>query len=122
VVEYPRTQQPGLYTLNSPGGVPTHFVVNTSRKESDLQELTDAEIADFAKAHGVAVVHNGAEYKQLDRDRRYGSEFWRPLLWLLLGLIFAELFLQQRFGRVRRSTVKSGVPGGLPVMKERARV
>jgi len=40
----------------------------------------------------------------------------------VLGLIFAELFLQQRFGRVRRSTVKSGVPGGLPVMKERARV
>ena len=107
VVEYARTQEPGLYTLNAPGGATTHFVVNTSRRESDLSKLTDAEIADFAKSHKVAVVHSGAEYKQLDRTRRFGSEFWRPLLWLLLGLIFAELFLQQRFARVRRiPTVK----------------
>ena len=110
VVEYARTQEPGLYTLRSPGGVSTHFVVNTSRRESDLSKLTDAEIADFAKTHGVAVVHSGAEYKQLDRTRRYGSEFWRPLLWLLLGFLFAEIFLQQRFTRVRRSSIKSGIP------------
>jgi hypothetical protein len=112
VVEYPRTQKPGLYTLNSPSGVPTHIVVNTSRQESDLQELTDNEITDFAKAHGVAVVRSGAEYKQLDRNRRYGTEFWRPLLFLLLALLFAELLLQQRFSRIRRSTVKSGFPIG----------
>jgi hypothetical protein len=110
VVEYARTQEPGLYTLRSPGGTTTHFVINTSRRESDLSKLTDAEIADFAKSHGVAVVHSGAEYKQLDRTRRFGSEFWRPLLWLLLGLLFAELFLQQRFARVRRSSIKSGIP------------
>jgi hypothetical protein len=110
VVEYGRTQEPGLYTLNGPDGSVTHFVVNTSRRESDLSKLTDGEIADFAKAHGVAVVHSGAEYKQLDRSRRYGSEFWRPLLWLLLVFLFAELFLQQRFARVRRSNVKSGIP------------
>jgi hypothetical protein len=110
VVEYNRTQEPGLYTLNAPDGTTTHFVVNTSRQESDLQKLTDAEIADFAKTHGVAVVHSGAEYKQLDRTRRFGSEFWRPLLWLLLGLLFAELFLQQRFARVRRSAASASIP------------
>jgi hypothetical protein len=108
LVEYDRTQEPGLYTLNAPGSSVTHFVVNASRKESDLQKLTDAEIADFARSHGVSVVHSGAEYKQLDRTRRFGSELWRALLWLLLTLLFAELFLQQRFARVRRSTVKSG--------------
>ena len=60
----------------------THFVVNTSRKESDLQKLTDNEIADFAKSHRVSVVHSGAEYKQLDRARRYACErevFERPI-------------------------------------------
>lgn len=113
VVEYPKTQQPGLYTLTSPSGATTHFVVNTSRRESDLQKLTDAEIADFAKSHGVSVVHSGAEYKQLDRSRRFGSEFWRSLLWLLLALIFAELFLQQRFARVRRASTKEGFPQGV---------
>jgi hypothetical protein len=110
VVEFGQTQQPGLYTLTSPGGATTHFVVNTSRRESDLQKLTDAEIADFAKSHGIALVHSGAEYKQLDHSRRYGSEFWRPLLWLLLVLLFLELFLQQRFARVRRPA-PAGSPG-----------
>ncbi|MDR3401502.1 MAG: VWA domain-containing protein [Chthoniobacter sp.] len=114
VVEYGRTQQPGLYTLTAPSGTATHFVVNTSRRESDLQKLTDAEIADFAKSHGISVVHSGAEYKQLDRTRRFGSEFWRPLLWLLLVLIFAELFLQQRFARVRRAKLDEGFPQGMP--------
>lgn len=114
VVEFAKTQQPGLYTLTSPGGTQTHFVVNTSRRESDLQRLTDAEIADFAKSHGVSVVRSGAEYKQLDRTRRYGSEFWRSLLLLLLALIFAELFLQQRFARVRRAKVEEGLAKGMP--------
>lgn len=103
VIEYAQTQQPGLYTLNARGGAATHFVVNTSRRESDLQKLTPAELADFARTHQVALVRSGAEYQQLDRTRRFGSEFWRPLLWLLLALLFAELFLQQRFARVRRS-------------------
>jgi len=114
VVEYPKTQQPGLYTLTSPSGTATHFVVNTSRRESDLQKLSDAEIADFAKSHGVSVVHSGAEYKQMDHSRRFGSEFWRSLLWLLLALVFAEIFLQQRFSRVRRVTTKEGLPKGVP--------
>ena len=102
VVEFGQTQRPGLYTLSAPGGAPTHFVVNASRRESDLQKLTDNEIADFAKSHGVSLVHSGAEYKQLDHTRRYGMEFWRPLLWALLVFVFLEIFLQQRFARVRR--------------------
>jgi hypothetical protein len=106
VVEYGKTQRPGLYTLNPPGGAPVYYVVNASRKESDLQRLTDREIADFAKAHGVSLVHNGAEYKQLDRTRRYGWEMWRPMLWVILVLVFLEVFLQQRFTRVqKRATV-----------------
>ena len=101
VVEFARTQRPGLYTVTSPGGAITHYVVNASRRESDLAKLTDKEIAELARAHGVALVQNGADFKQLDHSRRFGMEFWRPLLWVLLALIFAELFLQQRFARVR---------------------
>jgi hypothetical protein len=101
VVEFAKTQQPGLYTLTPPGGAPIHYVVNASRRESDLAKLTDKEIADFAREHGVALVQSGADFKQLDYSRRFGAEFWRPLLWALLVLVFAELFLQQRFARVR---------------------
>lgn len=101
VVEYPKTQQPGLYTVTPPGGAPVHYVVNASRKESDLARLTDQEITDLAKTHGVNLVRSDAEFKQLDRTRRFGMEFWRPLLWGLLAFLFLELFLQQRFSMAR---------------------
>ncbi len=99
VVEFAKTQRPGLYTLNPPGGAPVHFVVNASRRESDLQKLTDKEISDLASAHGVALVHSGAEYKALESSRRFGRELWKSALWVLLGLTFLELILQQRFAR-----------------------
>ncbi|MEA3212525.1 MAG: hypothetical protein QOE70_5582 [Chthoniobacter sp.] len=101
VIEFTKTQQPGLYTLIPPDGRPQFYVVNASRRESDLAKLTDKEISDLARAHGFALVSNGTEFKQLDHSRRFGMEFWRPLLWAILGLIFLELFLQQRFARVR---------------------
>ncbi len=101
VVEYDKTQLPGLYTLNPPGGSPVHFVVNASRIESDLQKLSDKEISDLASAHGVSLVHSGSEYKSLESSRRFGREFWKAALWVLLGLTFLELILQQRFARAR---------------------
>jgi hypothetical protein len=101
VVEYGRTQRPGLYTLTPPGGQPLHFVVNASRRESDLQKLTAKEVADLASTHGVNVVRSGAEYENIDNTRRYGWELWKPMLWVLLGFCFIELFLQQKFARAR---------------------
>ena len=101
VVEFSRTQQPGLYTLTQPGGAPTYYVVNASRRESDLRKLTPQEIDGLAKTHGVSLVRSGAEYKALEHTRRYGREFWKPLLWIVLGLMFLELYLQKRFARAR---------------------
>lgn len=101
VVEFSKTQRPGLYTLTPPGGQPVHYVVNASRRESDLQKLSAAEIADFGKTHGVAIVRNGTEYKELDQSRRFGREIWKPLLWALLGMCFVEMIVQQRFARMK---------------------
>ncbi len=112
VVEYGRTQWPGLYTLIPPRAAPTHYVVNASRRESDLQKLTDKEIADLARTRGVDLVRTGAQYKALDHSRRYGSELWKTLLAVLLGLCFLEIFLQQRFARV--GTRKADAPIGSP--------
>jgi hypothetical protein len=77
--------------------LPVHYVVNASRGESDLQKLGSKEIADLAASHGVSLVHSGAEYKALESARRFGREFWKALLWVLLGFTFLELILQQRF-------------------------
>jgi hypothetical protein len=100
VVEFEKTQRPGLYTLTPPGSAaPVHFVVNASRRESDLRKLSDKEIADLAAGHGVSLVRSGAEYKALESARRFGREFWKAALWVLLAMTFLELFLQQRFAR-----------------------
>jgi hypothetical protein len=102
VIEYLKTQRPGLYTLQPPSGGPIHYVVNANRRESDLAKLSDSEIAALAKQHDVALVRSGAEFKALEQTRRYGTELWKTLLWALLALIFLELILQQIFAGVRR--------------------
>ena len=108
VVEFAATQRPGLYVLTPPGGPPLHYVVNTSRRESDLERLTDSEIHGFAKAHGVSLVRSGAEYRKLDHTRRFGMEIWRAILWVILVLLFLEIFLQQKFSRARRAPANPG--------------
>ena len=102
LVTFTETRLPGLYILNSPTNPPLHFVVNTTRAESDLTQLTRDEIEAVAKPWNATVVRSWDEYHQLEQRRRFGREIWRPLLWTLLGLIFAELFLAQSVGRVRR--------------------
>jgi hypothetical protein len=102
VAEFARTQSPGLYVLTPPDKKALHYVVNASRRESDLQKLTEKEIDDFAKAHDVKVVHNEAEYKQLEHTRRFGREFWKPLLLVLLVGCYGELLLQQKMSRARK--------------------
>ena len=114
VIEYLKTQRPGLYTLQPPSGGAIHYVVNANRRESDLAKLSESEIATLAKEHGVALVRSGAEFKALERTRRYGTELWKPLLWALLALLFLELILQQIFAGVRRHRPPAGSRPGFP--------
>jgi hypothetical protein len=101
VVEFTKTQRPGLYTLALPSAPPIHYVVNANRRESDLAKLTDNEIANLASTHGVTLVRSAAEYKQLEQKRRFGTELWKWLLWALLIFVVAEVVLQQLFAGVR---------------------
>jgi hypothetical protein len=101
VVETAPLYEPGLYTLLPPGGQPVHYVVNVDRRESDLGRLSDTEIAEFAKAHSVAVVHTAAEFRDMEHRQRFGRELWKSALLGLLGLIFLELFLERKFAGAR---------------------
>ena len=101
VVEFNQTRRPGLYRLTSPDNTTIHFVVNTARTESDLKQLSESERQKVAASMKASLVNTHAEYKQLDQNRRFGREIWRPLLWALLVLVFGELFLQQWFARRR---------------------
>ncbi|MBM3858539.1 MAG: VWA domain-containing protein [Verrucomicrobia bacterium] len=96
------TRRPGLYILELPDKTPVHFVVNTTRAESDLAQLTADEIKAVAKPFNADVVRSWDEYRRLEQRRRYGRDLWRPLLWALLGLVFVEMALQQRITRSKR--------------------
>ena len=52
-----------------------------------------------ASSLNADVANSWSEYKSLDHARRFGREFWKPLLWALLVLLFGELILQQWFAR-----------------------
>ncbi|MCG3148998.1 MAG: hypothetical protein PCFJNLEI_02450 [Verrucomicrobiae bacterium] len=102
LVHFADTRLPGLYALDAPTNGPVHFVVNTTRAESDLTQLTAEELKTVAKPWDAKIVKSWDEYHELEQRRRFGREIWRPLLWVLLGLIFAELALAQRVGGVKQ--------------------
>lgn len=101
VVEAPDTRRPGLYVLDAPNGQKIHFVVNTDRRESDLAQLDGEALQALGKSMGATVVSSWNEYRQMDQQRRFGQEIWKPLLAILVVLLFAELLLQQHFARRR---------------------
>lgn len=113
VAEYAGTTLPGLYTVTPPsGGAPIHYVANANRVESDLTRLAPEEVDALAKSHGVPVARSAAEFKALEHTRRYGRELWQVLLWALLAFAFFEIFLQQRFAKVRSARqTPSGLAG-----------
>jgi hypothetical protein len=78
-----------------------HFVAQVSRAESDLRMLDATRMQSLAAELGADGVGSAAEYSALDRSRRHGREIWRVLLAGVLGLMFLELALEQRFARVR---------------------
>jgi len=101
-VDYADTSQPGVYELRSkrtPKAEPRRFAFHLDPTESDLTPLPAGKARDIATHANAGYAESFDEYAQLDRTRRHGSEVWQPLLLALLGLMFAEVFLQQRISR-----------------------
>lgn len=101
LAEFSETQRPGKYLMVGPDQEALHFVVNTSREESDLRQLDRASVEAMAEDLGAAFVGSGKEYAELDEHRRFGREIWRPIFWAVLLLVFFEIYLQQRIGDKR---------------------
>jgi hypothetical protein len=106
-VQFSETARPGLYTLTVAGEPPVKYVVNATREESDLQRLNPEETAALCKTLGVQLVRSREEYKNLEREKRFGIDLWKPFLLLVLLALFGELLLQQWFIR-RRPKPRSG--------------
>ncbi|MDC0144672.1 BatA domain-containing protein [Verrucomicrobia bacterium] len=102
VAEFAGTGRPGLYTMAGPDKNPIHFVVNTSRVESNLQQLEPDEREQLAQGLKADLVGSVEDYRALDHTRRFGQEIWKPLFILVLILLFGELLLQRRMARQRK--------------------
>jgi hypothetical protein len=101
VFEYGQTFLAGTYTLDSApaDGKTIQYAVNTLVRESDPALLSRADLESLAKESGARILDSAGQYETIDRKRRFGFEFWKPLLALVLGLVFLELILEQRFAR-----------------------
>jgi hypothetical protein len=99
VVEFTATTQTGLYRLELPGGARLDYTVGTPPEESELDRLTPEELAALATAMNADTATNWESYETTDRERRFGSELTRALLFVVLGLALTELALQQWFAR-----------------------
>jgi hypothetical protein len=101
-VEYADTSQPGVYELranrNNKAEV-RRFAFHLDPAGSDLTPLPTGRTHEIAQHANAGYAEGFDEYAQLDRTRRHGSEIWQPLLLALLGLMFGEVFLQQRISR-----------------------
>lgn len=99
LVDFIGTAQPGLYRLETSAGEMIHYAVAAPAAESDLNLLSDAELDALAKELGATVVDSWQAWRDRDQQRRHGRELWPPLVWLVLALLFGELWLQARFAR-----------------------
>ena len=99
VVEFDEAVRPGVYLVQLPSGETVHYTVATPFEESDLERLSRDEVDDLAAELGAVAVESPRAYHDLERERRFGREIWKPLLAAVLVLLFLEPFLVRSFQR-----------------------
>ena len=109
ILEFTETRLPGTYELSDREGIVSKFVVLPSVDESFLEKAPENEIVSTATALADNVVRlDGREgkgwesYLSMDSRRKFGRETWQILLATVLGLVFMEIILLRRFGRIAR--------------------
>jgi hypothetical protein len=111
-IEYRDVFKAGVYTLEyrlpsvtleDPKGkeVRDYFAVNVQPEEGDLARLSREELLDKVKTLGVQYRKDAEETRQESKVSQQ-SEYWKPLLLLLLILVNMETFLAMWFGRFKR--------------------
>jgi hypothetical protein len=106
VCQFDQTTKAGIYTMlpvdaNSNADPPRLFALNYERAESEVDLLSPEEIDALAEEMEARVVRDVDSYAALDRARRVGLEIWRPVLYLILALLFLEIIFQQYLSRAK---------------------
>jgi hypothetical protein len=89
--------EPGFYTIQAGARVLVRRAVNLDTKaESDLTPLGDDEILLAFGGDRVQLIPAGASVGTPVREARYGREFWRELVVVVLLLMVSEAWLSRR--------------------------
>jgi hypothetical protein len=92
---------PGLYRVECENATmdPPLFAAAIDPDESNLDLLAEVELEHLAEKIGAQLVNSTEAFEEQDQLNRRGYEMWRWLVWSVIGLLFVELFVGQRFSR-----------------------
>jgi hypothetical protein len=99
---YANTEAAGIYKVTVAGSSTSDaFAVGLPAGESNLAStdpLQASRIAGLPES-AITVANDPAHIQAAVNRARHGTEVWRPLVWLVIALLFVEIMLAQMFGR-----------------------
>jgi hypothetical protein len=88
--------EPGAYEIRAAGRVLYRQAVNVDSRESDLALLSTDEIQAMFPGDRVKLIEAGESVGNPVRESRYGREFWRELVAVVVLLLLVEAWLSRR--------------------------
>lgn len=90
-----RTDEPGIYRIQSGARILDAFAVNVDTNESALNRIDAQEAGRLLRHERVRLLEPASSLEQSLQRSQQGYEIWKPLLWLALALIVVESLLTQ---------------------------
>ena len=90
---FTQTDQQGQYFLQNEDGLQNVFSFNVSREESDLSIISERDIKSLHELIPKVHFFESDKWKSNILTSRYGYEFWKILLWIVLALLVIEMIL-----------------------------
>ena len=90
---FPHTNQQGHYFIYDNSGLVKVLSFNAPREESDLLILSTAQKEQITKAKSNIHFLTPENWRDEILTSRYGYEFWKQLLWIVLALLIIEMLL-----------------------------
>jgi hypothetical protein len=89
----------GVYDIDLPDAPPTKFAVQSDSRESQLEDLSDAQKQSLAQVSNVIEWTPETSLDQTLVNRRLGTELWLPLMYIVFTLAGCEMILASWFSK-----------------------
>ncbi len=90
---FPHTDQQGHYFIYDDSGLVKVLSFNAQREESDLSELNNEQKEQITKEKSNIHFLTPKNWHDEILTSRYGYDFWKQLLWIVLALLIIEMML-----------------------------